>query len=150
KEEKKVTSRLPLCTEITTVFDQFLGEEESLLLLLGEPGAGKSLSTWQMIRRVMEKLPKEPGFIHKSWLPAPLELNQYSHTELPGLIDRTLQTMGLSLSAIQYLKQPPKSNTLLPKLLLILDGYDEVRGDTDRGHEPADIFKVIGGETWLV
>ena len=149
KEEKKSTSGLPPCADITAVLDQFLGEEESLLLLLGEPGAGKSLSTWQLICRMMEAGPQEPDLIRESWLPVPIELNQYTHLELEGLIDRALRAAGLSQAAIQHFKQPlSQPGRLLPKVLLVLDGYDEVRSDTDGDHEQADLFKVIGGEAW--
>jgi uncharacterized protein YjbI with pentapeptide repeats len=145
------TIALPKRFDAITVIDQFLTQEENLLVLLGEPGAGKTLSTWQATRRLMAQFrPDMTGQqISQCWLPIHIELNQFSLSELSGILDRQLKTYGLNDAAISKLKQATPGQTLEPKVLLILDGYDELRqhlGENRRDH--TDLFKRIGGEGW--
>ncbi len=146
-------SRLLTCHEVAAVIDTFLAQEENLLLLLGEPGAGKSLTTWETVRRLLAEseetklgnLPQNPA-----WLPLPVELNQLTVSQLPGLIERELKAAGLSEAGIRQLQQPPSEQKPVPKLLLIMDGYDELRQGSGSHRDHADLFKTIGGEAWTV
>lgn len=145
------SSFLPERFDILTVIDQFLTQEKSLLLLLGEPGAGKSLTTWQAIRRLVEQFqPDMSGeSISRCWLPISIELNAFSVEDLNGLLDRQLANYDLSAAAIAKLKQATPGHSAEPKVVLFLDGYDELRGDSpDSRRDHTDLFKRLGGEQW--
>ena len=152
QEAKAAETALPARFDAIEVIDRFLTAEESLLLLLGEPGAGKSLSVWQATRRLIERFkPDMSGTaISQCWLPILIELNQFKVSELEGLIDRQLhQQYGLDEKAIAKLKQTAPGQTAEPKVVLLLDGYDElsqVEGGNRRDH--SELFKRIGGLDW--
>jgi WD40 repeat protein/uncharacterized protein YjbI with pentapeptide repeats len=155
-EDKKAgedkTVALPKRFDAIAVIDQFLTAEENLLLLLGEPGAGKSLSVWQATRRLLGQFkPDMTGeAISRCWLPIVIELNVFSVGDLEGLIDQQLrQKYGLDEKAIAKLKQAASGQTAEPKVLLMLDGYDELSqalGGSLRDHH--ELFKRIGGGDW--
>jgi len=134
-----------------TVIDQFLNRDESLLLLLGEPGTGKTLSTLQVTWRLTQQFQFSVSDqrISQHWLPIYIELNQFSVRDLNGLIEHQLQKYGLNDAAIRKLKQASPHQTEEPKVLLILDGYDELRQeDNSNRYEHTGLFKRIGGEGW--
>ncbi len=152
QEDKAAEVALPERFDAIAVIDQFLTAEESVLLLLGEPGAGKSLSMWQAARRRLELFkPNMRGDeISRCWLPIVIELNAFKLSELAGLIDRQLRKKyGLDEKAVVKLKQTTRGQTAEPKVLLMLDGYDELIQTEDRNRrEYSELFKRIGGEGW--
>ncbi len=79
----------PLLSEV----DDYLNSDDQVMLLLGDPGAGKSLFSWystqsrlQQYQRVLQGL--EPGDI--PWLPVVIELKNYRLSELTNLLPRYL------------------------------------------------------------
>ena len=152
QEDKAAEVALPERFDAIAIIDQFLVAEESVLLLLGEPGAGKSLSMWQAARRRLEQFKSDMSgdAISRCWLPIVIELNAFQLSELVRLIDRQLrEKYGLDEKAITKLKQTTLGQTAESKVLLMLDGYDElIQTEGMNRREHSELFKRIGGEGW--
>jgi len=147
----ETVAKLPMLFDVTEVIETFLQQDEALLLLLGDQGAGKSLSTWQATRRLVATFEADMSAeqISECWLPLHVELNQFSQHDLGGLIDHQLKVAyQLSDAAITKLKQGAIGPGVEPKVLLILDGYDELRQDNTDRRTQTNLFQRIGGNTW--
>lgn len=147
----ETVAKLPMLFDVTEVIETFLQQDEALLLLLGDQGAGKSLSTWQATRRLVATFEADMSAqqISECWLPLHVELNQFSQHDLGGLIDHQLKVVyQLSDTAITKLKQGGTGSGVEPKVLLIMDGYDELRQDNADRRTQTNLFQRIGGNTW--
>jgi len=62
---------LPESFDAITVINQFLNEEEALLLLLGDPGTGKTCCIWQAVRERIDAFKPDMTSeqISECWLP---------------------------------------------------------------------------------
>lgn len=111
-------SLLPAKTTITEVFNKQAARH---LLILGEPGAGKTTSLLELTRDLIKEARKQPSkpipvvFTLSSWSARPLPLAEWMAFELFALyqIPQTIGTRWLA----DY------------KILPLLDGLDEVQAD---------------------
>ncbi len=132
------------------MMNDFLAGEEKLLLLLGEPGSGKSLFTWSQTQKIYQaQLNDVKGC---RWLPIVIDLQGYNLSNLKGLLSSYLSTQpraderdvrGCSLSFEELSLLRGSGQRKGYRLLVILDGFDQLTYD-DESEEQAfrDCFKT--------
>jgi WD40 repeat protein/serine/threonine protein kinase len=128
------TSNPPL--ELNETFNDFLNNPQtSILLLLGESGLGKTLSTYQLAGNLLAQwwgclesnqryTPYTPIFIRPM-------LNNWSYSELTDGIDKVFERHQLDMSLPEFKNAP---------WLFIIDGYDECQADV----EPQNLPQQLG------
>lgn len=128
--EQMLTGNLPL--DLTSVLEDFLqSPESSTLLLLGEAGLGKTLSTYQLADKLLShfweylKSPRGPAPYYPLLL-RPM-LNHWSYSELNGVLRNILETLEISLNEAELHRA---------RWLLIIDGYDECQIDIPPNNLP--------------
>ena len=142
----------PLLSEV----DDYLKSPNPVMLLLGDPGAGKSLFSWystqsrlQQYQRVLQDV-NEPS--DAPWLPIVIELKNHRLSEIKDLLPRYLMdTCHLTpeeLVAIQN-DQKPKH-----RILLVLDGFDELKQEADGQTDHVkkifeDCLTACGASAWF-
>jgi hypothetical protein len=99
----------------------FAGASQQVLVVLGEPGAGKSMFTWRQARRVADA----------GWLPVVLDLKEHKVSALAGVLPRHLLRCGVPDHAVSCLAKgtPPRGHTAPVKLAVFCDGFDELQID---------------------
>lgn len=130
-------------------FDAFLSDDsQRLFLLLGEPGAGKSLFPWHLCKQkeevyksMMESSTLMP--FTETWIPVAIDLKKYKTSDVKGLLPRYLKEecklstreMKICWGAFSASSEPSPY-----KLLVFCDGFDELRVEHDAvstEHPPA-------------
>ena len=140
----------PLLSEV----DDYLQSNDQMMLLLGDPGAGKSLFSWystqsrlNQYQRVLEGT--EPS--DTPWLPIVIELKNYRLSEIKNLLPRYLaETCHITPEeqvAIQNDRKPKH------RILLVLDGFDELKQEADGQTEIVkktfeDCLTACGAGAW--
>lgn len=98
---------------------QFLQHSKAhVLLLLGDPGLGKSTAMQQIIQTQWEAYLKDPA---KNRITLRIQLRHFNASTVLNCVERTLQNnYRFTLSQITALKQQ--------RCLILLDGFDEIGG----------------------
>jgi eukaryotic-like serine/threonine-protein kinase len=118
---------LPPSTSPVSIFDD-IGTGRSLLIL-GEPGSGKTITLLQLARVLIARAEQDPEqlipvvFHLSSWSKP---LNKRKSTDLPTLKDWLIEELN---SKYQVPRQFGKTWVEKQQLLLLLDGLDEVQAE---------------------
>jgi len=122
-EDKKVAKSV-LSTLEQTYEDFFSSEQGSTLLLLGESGLGKSLSTYQLAKHLLsqcwqylqnpegKKVPYFPVLLRPT-------ISRWHTSELQDAFTKGLNAFGIPIAVMREFRW-----------LVIVDGYDECQADT--------------------
>jgi WD40 repeat protein len=104
--------------DLSSEVEQFLKDpQQRLLLMLGDSGAGKSLFTQQLEKNKWE------SYKSGQRIPLRIELKKFSDAEVKQCLQKTFAELGFPESALPNLRQQYQ-------FLFILDGYDEIGGQT--------------------
>jgi hypothetical protein len=143
---------LPLQTLVQSFLD---GPSPQLLLVLGEPGLGKTAFTWLTAGRCLRsfnqwatsKGPKRPSV--SPWIPVVLDLKDYCVSELQGLLPRVLvNKFGMPRAAVESLQQGHHlpEDTWLTRLVVFCDGFDELKVQEGEPSIRDFVGTLCGGE----
>jgi hypothetical protein len=107
---------------------------DRLMLLLGEPGSGKSMFTWyssqsylQQYQEYLARMAKHSTTL-SPWIPIVIDLKEHKLSEVCGLLPRYLKdSCGLSESVIRQLRCGPS----LARFVVFCDGFDELKAEAD-------------------
>ena len=127
--------------------DDYLKSEESMMLLLGDPGVGKSLFAWHSTQSLLEGAKTSDT----QWLPIVIELKDYRMSEIKDLLPRYLSEHCKLSSKEPVVIQQDKN--LKHRILLVLDGFDELKQE-ENGQAAKikktfeDCFKTSGAQAW--
>jgi WD40 repeat protein len=124
---------------LTAAVEEYLrSSNDSVLLLLGDPGAGKSLFSWhgtQPYYQQQRLLQQQTGTCtvlpdtNTLWVPVVIELKYFRMSDIKGLLVRYLtETCGLTEEEVRVLRNHRKPQF---RILLVLDGFDELRQESD-------------------
>ena len=132
--------------------DGFLSSDESMLALLGEPGAGKSLFSWyssQSRLHTYQALAESTELDQTPWVPLVIELKYYKLSDLKDIIPRYLklkETCDLSDAEITALQTDTKT---AHRLMIVFDGFDELKQDaSDAAKLFTDLYASSGAKAW--
>ena len=150
-ETKEIENKSrPLLAEV----EDYLQSDESMMLLLGDPGAGKSLFAWYSTQSRLQDYQRVLEGVHSAdtpWLPIVIELKHYRMSEIKGLLPRYLSEHCKLSSEEQVAIQQDKN----PKhrILLVLDGFDELRQEDHNQAEQIkktfeDCLSTCGANAW--
>eukprot|EP00808_Paulinella_micropora_P003380 g15493.t1 len=159
-------------SSVLSAVSEFQTSSDVVLLLLGEPGAGKTLTTLQLVKDLLAVFRERttgpaapaPGEL---WFPFLTSLKDKTGEQVKGQLDSELlgllRESGLSAEAalgqLRLLAQgqtdvshtshasPASLTSLYPKLLYIMDGVDEMRTFNDQ-QAISDIFQHCGAAGW--
>ncbi len=124
--------------DLNNILTEFLNNADtSSLLLLGDSGLGKTLSTYLLADRLMAKWRTHlSDSENKPYLPIFIRptLKAWSHQELKDGFAKALDFYGLK----EVLKK-----SKIP-LLLIVDGYDECQADEAFNQHPQNLSEQLG------
>ena len=103
-------------------------ETPKVLLLTGEAGIGKSLFCKNFQREIMsisDIESKDPD--ERQWLPIYVELSSLNNPKEEAVTETLIRELSLTANEICLLLTPKRfRNPLLPSLLLIFDGFNEI------------------------
>lgn len=142
----------PDVVHLHAAFTDFLGGAVDTLLVLGDPGSGKSTFVWEEGHRLtllngVEDLVQTPVSLWSDtsshqrrdpaqaapqslpWMPLFIPLKEHSASSLSGLLPRALAQCGLDAGTVAAMRASPQV-----RLLVLCDGFDELREDEDAGH----------------
>jgi hypothetical protein len=105
---------------------------DRLMLLLGEPGSGKSMFTWyssqsylQQYQEYLTAMVTQPHTL-SPWIPVVIDLKEHKLSEVNGLLPRYLKdSCGLSESVIRQLRCGPST----ARFVVFCDGFDELKAE---------------------
>ena len=106
----------------------YLASDIKMLLLLGEPGAGKSLFAWDQTKQLYHA--QIHNVLGQRWLPVIIELKHYSLSQIEGLLNHCLMS-EYRLSADELCALQGQDINSGYRLLVILEGFDELKKDDD-------------------
>jgi hypothetical protein len=109
---------LPQSTKIIDVFDQFSGT----LLILGEPGSGKTTTLLELARAAIARAESDPA---QYFIPVVFNLSSWAEKQQP-LADWLVAELNTKYHIPQKVARPWVEDDAL---LFLLDGLDEVRAD---------------------
>ena len=107
---------LPADKNIGHIFDEL----NRLMLILGEPGSGKTTTMLDLARRLIEQAEADPDFTQ----PIPVVLNLASWTNKQSMFDWLLVELSTKYQIPKRIGRQWLQNQ---RLLLLLDGLDEVK-----------------------
>lgn len=110
---------LPQGTPILSIFDE-LGTGRTLLIL-GEPGAGKTTTLLQLTQDLIDRAEQDPDQL----IPVVLNLSSWS-SALPKIADWLVEELNKKYQVPRKIAQPWVEDQ---QVLLLLDGLDEVQID---------------------
>ncbi|KAG0263562.1 hypothetical protein BGZ95_003776, partial [Linnemannia exigua] len=105
----------PLSRPLMTIAEEFLNESNQVLLIMGDPGSGKSSFMRQLRRRLWETYGDSNNRI-----PLLINLPEYPKSN-SDLLGQVLRSEGFNPQQIRQLKQAER------QFVLICDGYDEAQ-----------------------
>ena len=132
----------------------FLSSDDTLLLLLGEAGSGKSMFSWLTVQKCSQAFdavangvqtpPDSDGDAGSGsggggevlsatrtiWVPVVIDLKQYKMSEVAGRLPKYLRDVcGMSDADLSVLRNSSPSESTLPRLsvVVICDGFDELQ-----------------------
>jgi hypothetical protein len=155
-----------LLSEEAAAFLASTAPVDRLLLLLGEAGSGKSMFTWLTARRLLDEydacvaalldaaIPAAgagsgataAGAAPASvlWVPLVIDLKDFTVSKLRDLLPwYLLNKCDLSEAAIADLRRGvplPGLPGVVPRLLLLCDGFDELQAESDEQRGAVGIF----------
>ena len=149
KEEQKGKDKVVIL-EIEEIVENFLSKA-NILLLLGDPGAGKSLLLWHLIKQrlvflsseLKETKEEKTAELLQQWLPIYLELKNYTVDGLRKAISDYIKgPFGkfLGTQACEKFESKPDEKSSEPKLLVILDSWDELQNLEENAQMIGDIY----------
>ncbi len=121
-------------------------QQPETLLVLGEPGCGKSMLTWSIAKRylrpwVQRELLNRPACLLPSvelpWFPVLVELKSHKPGEIPGLLPRVFPGLWRALLASRG------ANPTF-RVLVLFDGLDELLGGGARELTSDFVSSVCG------
>ena len=151
-----VNASRPLSEELAA----FLGSDARTLLVLGEPGCGKTLFVWATVAQLVAVSRGQSGCAEASaaaFVPVVIDLKHYKASELSGLLPRYLQSRsGLRDGDVDGLRFGQQGGVArgsgAPRVLLLCDGLDELQAEEGGEAETAraraslqDLFVVLCG-----
>jgi hypothetical protein len=113
---------LPTPSPLASAADAFFaGSAQQVLVVVGEPGAGKSVFTWLQAHRAADA----------GWVPVVLDLKEHKVSALAGALPRHLLHCGVPDHTVHCLASgtAPPGNTAPVKLAVFCDGFDELQID---------------------
>ncbi len=122
----------------------FAGASQQVLVVVGEPGAGKSVFTWLQAHRAADA----------GWVPVVLDLKEHKVSALAGVLPRHLLRCGVPEHAVTCLAKgtPPPGHTAPVKLAVFCDGFDELLIDNPAARSALRDFVGVlcgrSGEAW--
>lgn len=113
-------------TALNDMVANYLASDDPLLLLLGDPGVGKTMLVWDQVQQLFHRqITHQPG-IH--WLPIVIELKNYSLLNLNELVKRHLINKHyLTEDEILALSSFSNSEVYPYKFVIFLEGIDELK-----------------------
>ena len=121
-QESKLPPRpLPSGTRIIDVYEQADGD----LLILGEPGAGKTTLLLELTRELLNRAEQDVSYP----MPVVLNLSSWAERRLP-LADWLVEELRVRYQVPRPLSREWVANE---RLLLLLDGFDEVKEEVRPG-----------------
>jgi serine/threonine protein kinase len=117
--ENQPPQALPSGTQIISIFDH-MGPGRTLLIL-GEPGSGKTTSLLQLTRDLVGRAEQDVSHL----IPVVLNLSSWSNRK-PRLADWVVEELNSKYQVPKKIGQPWVEHQ---QLLLLLDGLDEVQPD---------------------
>ena len=105
-----------------------LNSESSIILLLtGQPGAGKSFFCQHLQRQILSNWSKNPeSDDDENWFPIYVEFSSLKNPKSEAISEALARELSLTEEEISFLKTTDQTNPKLPRLLFIFDGYDEI------------------------
>jgi hypothetical protein len=113
---------LPNPSPLASAADAFFaGSSQQVLVVLGEPGTGKSVFAWQQAHRAADA----------GWVPVVLDLKEHKVSALAGVLPRHLLRCGVPDHTVHCLAKGtrPPGHTGPFKLAVFCDGLDELQMD---------------------
>jgi hypothetical protein len=120
--DEGTSGTLPTPGPLASAADAFFaGSSQQVLVVVGEPGAGKSVFAWQQARRAADA----------GWVPVVLDLKDHKVSALAGVLPRHLLRCGVPDHTVHCLAKgtPPPGHTTPFKLAVFCDGFDELQID---------------------
>ena len=129
------------CSNLFAFADRLLDSRDQLLVIFGDPGAGKSTFLWKLAQRCCTAVKVKYDGSSESdslpWWPVMIDMKLYTQTSLKGLFvqllkssydvsDQQLATWASQDSESRARHSDP---ALFPRFLLLCDGLDELRDD---------------------
>ena len=139
----------------------FLGGPEQVLLVLGDPGAGKTTFLWKSAEMCYHNAvgwagtempgPLDPEML--AWCPVVIDLKSYSVSEVTGLLLTRLREYGIRDPERWSLPVAVRTTLLTPRLLVLCDGFDELRSDASGSSFSSQnvrpfVAQLSGGAAW--
>ena len=125
KQRNEETELFELAFDIR---QRFLGNEcqesPKILLLTGQPGAGKSLFCKRLERELLSEWnesPEKSELDNGNWFPIYIGLSSQQFSNLEMIPDILARELSLTKTEIRLLQNSEQTNLILPRLLLIFD-----------------------------
>ena len=129
----------------------FLSSDDTLLLLLGEAGSGKSMFSWLTVQKCVHAFDAVANGVQTPpdgdagsgsgsgsevpatlWVPVVIDLKQYRMSEVVGRLPKYVRDVcGTSDADLSALRNSSPSVSTLPRLsvVVICDGFDELQAE---------------------
>jgi len=108
-----------------------------VLILTGDAGIGKSFFCKNFQREILFgwEDSQNQGHDERNWLPLYIDLSSLKKTKSEAISEILIRELSLTEEEILIIQTSEPSNLLLPRLLLIFDGYDDIIQDI---HDPRE------------
>jgi hypothetical protein len=129
---------LPTPSSLSVAADTFFaGPSQQVLVVMGEPGSGKTSFTWLQAQRAA----------HDGWVPVVLDLKEHKVTELARVLPKYLLRCGVPDHTVSCLAKgiPLPGHSAAVKLAVFCDGFDELQIDDAKAREARASLRDFAG-----
>ena len=149
--DRRRTSLSPILC-VTSFGDKLLSEGNQLLVVLGDPGVGKTTFVWQFAQRSFEHLKVAEHFSPQlmPWWPIVIDLKLYSLGQIEGLLITYLREQcSVDERVIARWASASEPSASIPRFLVLCDGFDELKAGSARDLKLRDfVSHICGGTAW--